>query len=107
MNCKPEVELVETIFQALFEIDEEATVFGGIFRVDEDAIQLVSKLDAAVMPDTLDDLRFPGCGAEVAFNFSDGPSEERSGNGGAVVKPQGQQEFEATKSAHMWLVLRR
>lgn len=100
MNREPNVELLELTFQPLFEIDEKAAVLGRIFGIYEDAIELVSKFDATLMPDALDDLRFPRSRAKVPLDFNNASREQRLRHARAVIKPQRQEELEATICAH-------
>lgn len=94
MRRHPNVDLLETLFQAFFEVDEELSVLGRVGNINEDANQLVSIKFSLMTPLALYDLRFRRCGAELSFQFQECVSHKLRRNWTIIIEPRGQQYFE-------------
>jgi len=56
MRGKPNIELLEPRLESRLEVTKEAAILRSVLRIDEYPVELIPKLNAALVPDALDDL---------------------------------------------------
>jgi len=100
MLAEPDVELLETLLQSLFELDEELAVFRRVFHSHPNACEFLPKNLSIMFPLTLDRLRVLGSGVKP---FADSPlcvSDKLLRHGFTVIELEWQKNFVATIFFH-------
>src|SRR6266550_5758082 len=99
---EPNVELLESLLQRFFELDEELAVFGSVGNVHEGAGKRIAMRLSFMPPDATNDLRFARNGAEFSFQLQQRFGDEVGRNGAPVVKLRRKQDFVPAQSDHRW-----
>lgn len=102
-NCvagHPDVQLLESLFEAAFQLDEERFHPGSLFGVDVDSDEVIPENPAPALPSPLNYLSFTTDRTKLAFEFLESLSEKIRWCRPSVIKPQRQQYLVAAPVLH-------
>ena len=93
MGSDPNFQLIETLFQFLFETLEKLSVLGQIGHVHNEPSEIILINRAFVFPSAPHNLSFPGGSSELFSQLYESSRHQRFGNGVAVIEHQRDQNF--------------
>src|SRR5437899_3259919 len=100
IGSHPDLNLSEPGLQMTFQADEKLAVLWVIRHIHEDPDQVVAEFDSLVLPNAVDDLRLPRNRPETLFQLNERFADQTPRHSLAVIEPERQQDFVATRVAH-------